>query len=84
MKRKNFIFPTETRGPCTNLVGNPHKDTFLPYWVCRGPVDPLASLQEEARVECARVHHQIQEDGDHVGYLSQEPKCTPQVSGGST
>jgi hypothetical protein len=47
-------------------------------------MDPLASLQVEARVECARVHHQVQENGDYVGYISQEPICTPQVSRGST
>jgi hypothetical protein len=46
-------------------------------------MDLLASLQVEAREKCARVHQKVQEDGNHVRYLSQEPKHTPQVSRGS-
>ena len=46
-------------------------------------MDPLALLQAKAMAECARVHHRIQEDGYHAGYITQEYRCTPQVSGGS-
>jgi hypothetical protein len=47
-------------------------------------MDWVALLQAEAGEECTRIHHLVQKDGHHVGYLSQEPKFTPQVSGGFT
>jgi hypothetical protein len=36
-------------------------------------MDPMALLQVKVGEECGRVHHQIQEYGYHVEYLSQEP-----------
>jgi hypothetical protein len=47
-------------------------------------MDLLALLQEKVGEECIGVHHRVQKDGHHVGYLSQEHICTPQVSWGST
>jgi len=43
----------------------------------------MALLQGEAGSKRAGVHHIIQKDGYNVGYLSKEPRCTPQVFGGS-
>jgi hypothetical protein len=42
-------------------------------------MDEVALLQAEARAECIGVHHRVQKNGHHVGYLSQETKCTPQI-----
>jgi hypothetical protein len=47
-------------------------------------MDPLELLHAKERAKCVGVHHQIQKDGYHDDYFSQEPKCTPQVFGGST
>jgi hypothetical protein len=47
-------------------------------------MDLLALLQEKAGVECTGVHHRVQEDGNNVRYISQEPRCTSQVSRVST
>jgi len=63
---------------------NPHEILVLSYFVCIGPMDPLELVQEKAGVECTRIHHRVQKDDHHVGYLYQEPRCSPQVSGGST
>jgi len=38
-------------------VQNPHQVPFLPYGVCRGPMDPLESLQGKEREESARPPH---------------------------
>jgi len=43
----------------------------------------VALLQAKSGPKRARVHHKIQKDGYNVGYLSKEPRCTPQVFGGS-
>jgi hypothetical protein len=37
-------------------------------------MDTLESLHAKERVECANVHYQVQENGDYVGYISQEPR----------
>jgi hypothetical protein len=47
-------------------------------------VNPLALLQEKVEVECVGVHHRVQKDGHHDGYLFQEPICTSKLFGGST
>jgi hypothetical protein len=60
------------------------KSQFYPIGYVEDQWIQVALLQEEARAECTGVHHRVQKDGHHVGYLSQEPRCTPQVSGGST
>jgi hypothetical protein len=48
--------------------------------VCKGLMDMMVLLQEEARAECIGVHHQVQKYYHHVGYFSQDQICTPQVS----
>jgi hypothetical protein len=45
-------------------------------------VDPLESLQAEARAKCARVYHQVQEDGDHVGFSPKTLDVLLKYSGG--
>jgi len=44
----------------------------------------MGLLQTKFRPKRIRVHHEIQKDGNNVGYLSKEPRCTPQIFGGST
>jgi len=43
----------------------------------------MALLQAKVEPKQAGVHHRIQKDGCNVGYLSKEPRRTPQVFGGS-
>jgi len=46
---------------------NLHKVIVLSHWVCGGPVDLVALLQEKARPKHAGVHYRIQEDDYNVG-----------------
>lgn len=44
----------------------------------------MALLQAKVGVECIGVHHKVQKDVHNARYLPKEPRCIPQVSGGST
>jgi len=56
---------------------NPHKVTILPYQVCKGLLDLMALLQEEAREKCIGVHHKVQKEDHNGRHLPKEPICSP-------
>jgi len=59
---------------------NLYKVIVLSHWVCGGPADPVALLQENMRLKHAGEHYIIQEDNCNVGGYAPPSACASDVA----